>query len=186
MATDIGVVIGRFQVANLSEGHVYLIEQARAQHRTVVVLIGSSQEWGTIKNPLPYAARERMIRAAYPDVVCCPLPDFPGNNKRWSHHLDMTIKHLGWQLGEVVLYAGRESFAPHYSGEFKVVECDSGMEHISGTMVRSNIGKVIVADEHWRRGVIWATQNPFSAEAMARMLKPAERPPVDGTEPAIK
>lgn len=164
MTTDIGVVIGRFQVASLTEGHVYLIEQARTQHRTVVVLIGSSQEWGTTQNPLPYAARERMIRTHYPDVTCCPLPDFPGDNARWSEHIDFTLRALGWALGEVVLYAGRDSFKPFYAGAFKVVECDSGMNHVAGSLVRGNIGKLVLGDENWRRGVIWATQNPFVLE----------------------
>lgn len=149
-------------MANLSEGHIYLIEQARAQHRTVIVMIGSSQEWGTIKNPLNYACRERMIRDRFPEVTCCPLPDFPGNNKRWSHHLDATIRNLGWDLGDVVLYAGRDSFKPLYTGGFKVIECDSGMNHIAGSMIRENIGKLILPSEDFRRGIIYATQNPYT------------------------
>lgn len=173
MATDLGVVIGRFQVASLSEGHVYLIEQARAQHRNVVVLVGSSQEWGTTKNPLNYATRERMIRDRYPDVTCCPLPDFPSNNKRWSHHLDITLQSLGWELGDVVLYAGRDSFRAYYEGAHKVVECDSGMDHVSGTAVRQNIGKLVLPSEDFRRGIIYGTQNPFSIDAQAAMYQKA-------------
>ena len=160
---DIGVVIGRFQVASLTEGHVYLIEQALAQHRTVVVLVGSSQEWGTAKNPLPYKARERMIHERYPQVTCVALPDMPDDDAAWSKHIDFMIRSLGWSVsdGEAVFYAGRDSFKPFYKGVHKVVECDSGMNHIAGSMVRENIGKVVLGNDDWRRGVIWATQNPF-------------------------
>ena len=173
MAIDVGVVVGRFQVADLSDGHVFLIDHAREKHRTVVVAIGSSQEWGTAKNPLNYACRERTIRDRYPDVICVPLPDMPGNDKRWSHHLDVTIRSLGWELGEVVLYAGRDSFKPHYVGDFKVEEIDSGMDHISGTAVRHNIGKLILPTIDFRRGVIYATQNPPSLNTMASMYQKA-------------
>ena len=167
MTTDVGAVVGRFQVAHLSEGHMYLIDQALAQHRNVVVLIGSAKSWGTKKNPLNYATRAAMIAEMYPppQVTCCPLPDFPGNDKRWSHHLDMTVKGLGWDLGDVTLYAGRDSFRPHYVGEFKVIECDGDMNHISGSADRENIGKLIRPSENFRRGVIYAAQNPPKLEA---------------------
>lgn len=171
MTTDVGVVVGRFQISNLSEGHIYLIERALTEHRNVVVLIGSSQEWGTQKNPMNYATRAQMILATYPEVTTCPLPDFPGMSKRWSHHLDATIRSLGWDLGDVVLYAGRDSFAPHYEGDFQVVICDSGISHISGTNIREEIGKQVLASEDFRSGVIYAALNPYSLEAQTKMYQ---------------
>lgn len=169
--TSIGAVVGRFQVARLSDGHRFLIDRARTDHQNVVVLVGSAQEWGTNKNPLNFATRMRMIMDEYPAVTCVPLPDFPGNNKRWSHHLDVTLRSLGWSVTGATLYAGRDSFKPHYVGEFNVVEVESGMDHISGTSVRANIGRVIVPSEDFRRGIIYATQNPFSPEAQAAMYQ---------------
>jgi nicotinamide mononucleotide adenylyltransferase len=88
---DVGVVIGRFQVHELTDGHLFLINSALANHRRVLVLVGSPQEYSTKKNPLDYPTRERMIRSRFPDVVVQAAPDFPNNDKRWSHHIDVTI-----------------------------------------------------------------------------------------------
>jgi len=164
---DLGVVIGRFQVANLSDGHCFLIDHALDCHRNVVVLVGSSQEAGTINNPLNFPIRQRMIKEMYPQITVVAAPDFPGNNKRWSHHIDASIKSLGMTVdpNKVFLYGGRDSFGPCYMGEFTVVEIDSGMDHISGTSVRKNIGKRIVDSEQFRRGIIYATQNFLDSEA---------------------
>ena len=161
----IGVVIGRFQVAHLSTGHKYLIDQALAQHRIVLVLIGSSQEWGTVKNPLPYALRAGAVQNEYfhmpGRVIVLPLPDFPGNDKRWSHHVDVTIKSVGFPVETATLFAGRDSFMAHYVGEFKVVECDGGLDHVAGSEVRAAIGKELRNSDDFRAGLIYASQNPW-------------------------
>lgn len=157
---DIGVVLGRFQVHELTDGHLYLINQALAQHRRVLVLIGSPQEYSTKSNPLDYPTRERMIRSRFPDVVVQAMPDFPGNDKRWSHHIDVTIKSIFPDVQKATLFAGRDSFAPHYVGAWTVETCDSGIEYISGTAKRESIGKVVIDSPDFRRGIIYATQNP--------------------------
>lgn len=158
---DLGVVIGRFQVPNLSDGHLFLIEHALECHRNVVVLVGSSQVAGTVSNPLNFPVRQAMIKGCFPQVTVVAAPDFPGNNKRWSHHVDASIKSLGLSIDptKVFLYGGRESFGPHYCGEFKVVEVDSGLDHISGTSVRKNIGKRIIDSDDFRKGWIHAIEN---------------------------
>lgn len=157
--SDVGVVIGRFQVPKLTDGHTYLIDEALSKHRRVIVLLGSSQEWGTKKNPLNYQTRARMIQEEYPEVITCPLPDFD-NDSVWSDRIDETVKSVGWDVTSCVIYGGRNSFHPHYKGNFQVVICDSGVEGISGTSLRKSVGKVARSTEDFRRGVIYATQNP--------------------------
>jgi bifunctional NMN adenylyltransferase/nudix hydrolase len=178
---DVGVVIGRFQVHELTDGHLFLINSALANHRRVLVLVGSPQEYSTKKNPLDYPTRERMIRSRFPDVVVQAAPDFPNNDKRWSHHIDVTIKTVFPQADRAVLYAGRESFKPHYVGAWPVVELDSGIEFISGTKKREDIGKVVIDSADFRRGIIYATQNTWPPK-VEEAAKPAVIPDAKAIE----
>src|SRR5687767_2368058 len=104
---DVGVVIGRFQVHELTDGHLYLINQALAHHRRVLVLVGSSQEYSTAKNPLDYPTRERMIRSRFPDVVVQALPDC-SSDRAWSKSIDKQIKAIYPKVETATLYAGRD------------------------------------------------------------------------------
>lgn len=58
-----GLVIGRFQP--LHKGHQMLIEAALDSCDRVVVLIGSSQAFGTRENPLSSSDRYRMIASCF-------------------------------------------------------------------------------------------------------------------------
>ena len=59
---DIGVVVGRFQVDDLHEGHKCLLNFARRRHPNLVVFIGVPALEGTRNNPLSYQLREQMIK----------------------------------------------------------------------------------------------------------------------------
>lgn len=93
---ELGVIVGRFQ--SLHAGHEEMIRKALALCDEVCVLVGSSQESGTAKNPFSYELREQMIRCVFGEGLCVfPLPDIGvGNVSAWGDYvLENVARHMG-------------------------------------------------------------------------------------------
>ena len=58
---SLGVIVGRFQVPELHEGHHKLIAHVLSQHPQILILLGVTPVLGSKRNPLDYITRERMI-----------------------------------------------------------------------------------------------------------------------------
>ena len=103
----LGITIGRFQAFH--KGHQVIIDKAIELCEKVGVLIGSSQESGTNKNPFTYETRENILRKIYDDRISIyPLPDIGvGNNSRWG---DYVIDNVVERFGESpdLLISGKE------------------------------------------------------------------------------
>ena len=157
---EVGVVIGRFQVADLHEGHRYLINEAFRHHRKVIILIGCAPILGTKYDPLDYPTRERMLRAAYPDAIILPIHDQLDDNE-WSKKVDVTIRGVVPNLSGASLYGGRDSFKSHYHGEYNAIDVESNVKYQSGHDQREDIGKVVRSTNDFRAGIIYSTQNAW-------------------------
>ena len=95
-AYKLGITVGRFQM--LHKGHQMMIDKAIELCDNVGVFIGSSQEYGTNKNPFTYEMRESFLRKIYGDGLrIYPLPDIGvGNNSKWGDYvLDNVIERFG-------------------------------------------------------------------------------------------
>ena len=95
-AYKLGITIGRFQVFH--KGHQAMIDKAIELCDIVGVLIGSSQESGTSKNPFTYEMRESILKKIYGDRIrIYPLPDIGvGNTSEWGDYvLDTVIERFG-------------------------------------------------------------------------------------------
>lgn len=156
---DVGVVVGRFQVDDLHEGHKSLLDFARERHPNLVVFIGVAPFEGTKNNPLSYQLREQMLREFVPKATILPIYDVLDDHL-WSSDLDKTIKRL-YYGATATLYCGRESFKPNYHGEFEVV-VQTFKERRSGTEVRDLIGNSTDHQASFRAGIIHQTQKPYS------------------------
>ena len=55
----LGIVVGRFQ--SFHTGHENMINTAVMMCDKVLLLVGSSQESGTMKNPFTYEERKRIL-----------------------------------------------------------------------------------------------------------------------------
>ena len=163
---NVGVVIGRFQVESLHNGHRFLIDNALKNHRKVVVFVGVSPISLTRYDPLDYPTRERMIRQEFPDVIILPLHD-RNSDEVWSKQVDDMIKTVVPNVSSAVLYGGRDSFIPHYKGQYSTLQVESEIAYQSGTEQRKEIGKVIRSSHDFRAGIIYATQNTFPGAKMA-------------------
>lgn len=94
---SLGLLVGRFQGVHL--GHQMMIDTALSICGEVCVLIGSSQEEKTAKNPFSYELRRKMLQKIYGDrIKVFPLPDIGvGNCAAWGEYV----------TGKVVEYCGR-------------------------------------------------------------------------------
>ena len=151
---EIGVVVARFQVHKLHEGQKNLLDMVYKNHKKVIIFLGVSVISGTKNNPLDFASRKAMIQEAYPKAVVLQLKDNRSDAK-WSQSLDTEIKTPYGDLS-AVLYGSRDSFIPYYSGKNPVIEYTTDVFY-SGTEVRKEVSREILASEDFRAGIIHAT-----------------------------
>lgn len=157
---DIGVIVGRFQVHELHEGHRSLIESVLEKHKKTIIFLGIAPTLGIPENALDFVSRKLMIEEAYPTVsAILPIQD-QKSNSTWSNILDQKIREI-FHLGTVVLYGSRDSFVPYYEGKFPTQELQPSSYH-SGTEIRKNIANEIKSSSLWRAGVIHGAYNTYA------------------------
>ena len=157
--SDVGVLVGRFQVDELHEGHVNLIQSVCELHPKVIIFLGLSPCMVSRSNPLDFESRKQMILEKFPKVNVLYVKDV-NSDKIWSKNLDEKIRDLITPNQTVTLYGSRDSFISHYSGHFKTQELMQ--EHyISASEVRENIRRCVKDSANFRAGIIWAAYNQY-------------------------
>ena len=157
--SDVGVVIARFQVAELHSAHRDLIASVCALHPKVIVLLGLTPLKVTRNNPLDYESRQRMVTEAFPKVLVSFIQDVQ-SDAVWSRNLDATLAHLVGPGQTVTLYGSRDSFIRHYSGRYTVQELVPET-YVSGTEMRKAISRTVMNTPEFRAGVIWGAYNQY-------------------------
>jgi bifunctional NMN adenylyltransferase/nudix hydrolase len=155
----VGVIVGRFQVSELTEGHRMLFDSVIARHLKTVCVIGLSPLRATKQNPLDFEARRRMLSEEYPDLHIVYAGDQPEDDA-WSRKLDRTISSAVPPESVVTLYGSRDSFIKYYSGRYNTKELEQE-SFTSGSRDRTNVAHAAVNGKDFRKGVIWATQNQY-------------------------
>ncbi|MBC8042396.1 MAG: NUDIX domain-containing protein [Rhizobacter sp.] len=158
MQTDIGVIVGRFQVHELHQAHTELIESVMAEHKKVVMLLGVTSVLCSRRNPLDFVARKAMLLQKFPELTVLALPDM-WSDKEWSKTLDHRLREA-CPVGTATLYGGRDSFIKYYSGAFATKELEPHA-FISGTEVRKHVSVEVKASTDFRAGVIYAAYNQY-------------------------
>lgn len=156
-----GVIVGRFQCSELTEGHRSLFDSVIARHQQMICVIGLAAVPATKSNPLNFEARRKMIAETYPDIQIVYIKD-TADDKVWSKNLDAVISTHTPPSSEVTLYGSRDSFMGHYSGRYKVKELLQE-SYTSGTADRTNNAFTVENTKDFRKGVIWATQNQYDS-----------------------
>jgi len=159
---SVGVIVGRFQTAELTTGHIHLISEVLKRHSTVVIFIGCSPLILSQRNPLPYICREHMIREMFPTVSCHPIVDLkpaePGqDDTKWNRSLDKKIHEI-IPYGEVILYGSRDSFLKTYKGNFKSIVIEES-PCAPATHNREETAKTPIDSADFRKGIIWLSFN---------------------------
>ena len=100
--SKLGVFIGRF--SPFHAGHMYVLQRALHRYDAVVVLVGTSGETRTTKNPWNFLERQSMI-AEYVKDYCgsnsrmysrlriLPLYDYPYNDHLWIKGVQDAVEH---------------------------------------------------------------------------------------------
>jgi bifunctional NMN adenylyltransferase/nudix hydrolase len=155
---DVGVVVGRFQVATLHWAHAELIQQVVDRHSKVLVFIGLAPVRNSQANPLDFEARKQMILADFPNVTVGYVED-SHSDVVWSRNFDKEVRKLLTPSQSVCVYGGRDSFIERYHGKLPVREFEQE-SWVSGTEMRKQIAsRSTKATPEFREGVIWATFN---------------------------
>lgn len=186
--THVGVVIGRFQVPVLHEGHHHMIRYVRDRHEHLLILVGSRQSFPTPRNPLSFTVRRAMILADYPEAMIVEVCDHPSDHA-WSMRVDALVAALYPNLS-ATLYGSRDSFIPYYSGRNETHEI-SAIPGVSGSEQRQQSKDELIHTTDWRRGIIHAHMTragiPYPTVDIA-LTKPGThsvllgRKPIDGDE----
>jgi bifunctional NMN adenylyltransferase/nudix hydrolase len=159
---DVGVVVGRFQVASLHWAHQELIERVLDRHQKVLVFIGLAPTRNSQENPLDFEARKQMILAEFPNVTVGYVED-SHSDEVWSRNFDKEVRKFLTPSQSVCVYGGRDSFIARYHGKLPVREFEQEA-YVSGSEMRKEIAsRSTKATPEFREGVIWATFNRWAA-----------------------
>jgi bifunctional NMN adenylyltransferase/nudix hydrolase len=156
---DVGIIIGRFQIHELHEGHIDLIQSVCNIHPKVIIFLGLSPVLTTQNNPLDFESRKQMILEKFPHVNVLYIKD-QKSDKEWSKDLDEKIKDLVTPNQSVTLYGSRDSFIKYYTGKYPTQELVQE-RYISASEIRKGICKKVKNTPEFRAGVIWASGNRF-------------------------
>jgi bifunctional NMN adenylyltransferase/nudix hydrolase len=158
-ATDVAVIVGRFQVNELHEAHIDLITSVLNKHDRVLLFLGNSTIRNTLNNPLDYRARRTMITDKFPTVEIHYINDNPSDTA-WTKNLDKLIGEQLLPMQTVTLYGSRDSFLKCYTGKYTTCELEA-TTFISGTEVRRRVCNNYPPTADYRAGMIAATAYRF-------------------------
>lgn len=156
--TQVGALIGRFQVPEIHKGQRQTIKAVFERHKRVVILLGVSPVKMSRRDPLDFLTRKLMIEKMYPKAIVMPIKDMPDDHN-WSKGVDSQIDSAVGDMS-VTLYGSRDSFIPHYHGRYPTIELQASLD-LSGSQAREAASTEIRAEKGYRTGVIYAAFNRY-------------------------
>lgn len=96
--TDVTVYPGRF--SPFHQGHAHVLRRALETSKLVIVLVGSSGQSRSLKNPFTFEERQKMIHAWFDGLDksnigwlhVLPIRDYPYNDAHWIRQVQRTVK----------------------------------------------------------------------------------------------
>ena len=110
---DTGLIVGRFQTFH--KGHQSLVETGLKLCDRVLILVGSSQESGTERNPFDIITRMNVISSIYSDkerVQIHALPDLTNENDitaDWGRYVLNNVDRYIYKAPELMIYGNDEA-----------------------------------------------------------------------------
>lgn len=145
MKYSLAVFIGRFQPFHL--GHQNIVDEGLAIAEKIVILIGSSFEPRSLRNPWFYDEREAMIRACYtPEenkrIICEPIIDIRYNDALWLSQVQKAVyEHQATDTDKITLIGRQSKGAGYYTSLFPQWD-HNAVEHedtMCGTDIREHL-----------------------------------------------
>ena len=109
---DVGLVCGRFQTFH--KGHEKLVDTGLLLCDRLLILVGSSQECGTERNPLNINTRIKMLREVYGDTSnimiygLTDMTDERDNCPEWGRYLLDNVDRYIYKNPDVMIYGNDE------------------------------------------------------------------------------
>lgn len=110
---DSGVICGRFHTVHL--GYEKMFNTGLMLCDRLLILVGSSQECGTERNPLNINTRTKMLKEIFgdnPNVMIYGLPDLTNENDicpEWGRYLLSNVDRYIFKNPEIMIYGNDES-----------------------------------------------------------------------------
>ncbi len=155
-----GLIIGRFSPVH--KGHNKLINESLKRCKRTLVLVGSAQESGTLRNPLNLSFRTQLIRKCYPGLTdqalmirgINDLKNELNNDFSWGEYVKTKVINYIGDFTDLIIYGNdpvkRTWFNPSEIPE--TYELFVPRDDISGTYVR---GLIVINDEaEWKKVTI--------------------------------
>ncbi len=169
----LSVVIGRFQIPELTIGHQRLLGTAVNENpaKHLMVLVGSAGKVPSVTNPLPYAVRAAMIKrfvrnncSSLTTLTVLPLVD-QADDTLWMQSVETLVQGYVFAHGmsHATYFSDPEGFIKHVKPkQGKIITLAPRPEHKRATEIRGQLKDNPSLDSgEFRRGVIWATQNQY-------------------------
>jgi nicotinamide-nucleotide adenylyltransferase len=147
---DVGLVVGRFQ--HFHNGHRSLVKNAYNLCDRVLILVGSSQEFGTFRNPYPPSTRIDVIREIYgrdnDNLIVTELADLTDENDitpDWGKYVLENVRSHIRKAPSLMVYGNDEFrsrwFAPEDIVDTAELVIPRSKLPISATMLRESLVK---------------------------------------------
>jgi len=161
---SVGVIVGKFQLAQLHETQVELIQRVYNKHDKVLLFLGLSPKKGTINSPLDFQPRKQMLleyfpMAEYPNLDIAYIKDCADDNV-WSENLDQMILKKTEKYDTILIYGGENTVLEPYNGGFGVEVLEPNA-YISVEGMRKSIAENPKSSADFRAGAIWATHQRY-------------------------
>jgi nicotinamide-nucleotide adenylyltransferase len=113
---DLGLFVGRFQ--HIHVGHEHVINTGFKLCDKILVLVGSAQESGTMRNPFDYAIRRELIKRIYADeyaegrLIIKSINDLTNENDitpSWGKYVLKNVQEYMGKLPDVMVYGNDDS-----------------------------------------------------------------------------
>jgi nicotinamide-nucleotide adenylyltransferase len=142
---QLGMFLGRFQPFH--NGHKAILDEMLNQCEQVLIVVGSAQERGTVKNPFPAWERCQMISEVYNkeeydnriNIISIPDRLTVGNDSGWG---DYVMDYLAnYNYFPDAIFQGREAERDTWFGNWtaEIVNISRLEVPISATLIRAAI-----------------------------------------------
>lgn len=140
---DVALVCGRFQ--HFHAGHESLVDTALLLADRVLLLLGSAQENGTLRNPYDVITRAEVIKEIYGDrVIVKPINDLTNENDITPDWGKFVLEHCDryiFKKPDIMVYGNDESrskwFAPEDIANVTEIIINRSKIPVSATLMRS-------------------------------------------------
>jgi len=118
---DTGLIVGRFQTFH--KGHEKLVDTGLLLCDRLIILVGSSQECGTERNPLNINTRTEMLKEIYgdsPNIMIYGLADMTNEDDirpEWGRYLLDNVHRYIYKNPEIMIYGNDESRSSWFAKE---------------------------------------------------------------------